>query len=57
MVLVLQRCLRIPSVRIALYLLPLLLWLVPIHAELRNCPVLGTTTFGILPLCSVVYPI
>ena len=48
--------LRIPSVRIALYIIPLLLWLVIIPAELRNCPVLGTTSFGILPMCSVVYP-
>ena len=42
---------------IALYIIPLLLWLVLIHAELRNCPVLGTNTFGLLSLFSVVYPI
>ena len=41
MVLVLQRCLRIPSVRIALYIILLRLWLVLIHVELRNCPVPG----------------
>ena len=40
MVLVLQRCLRIPSVMIALYLILLRLWLVLTHVELRNyCPV------------------
>ena len=56
MVLVLRRCLRILSVRIALYLIPLLLWLVLIHVELRNCPVPGTT-FGLLPLCShLIFP-
>ena len=33
-----------------LYLIPLLLWLVLIHVELRNCPVPGTKTFGLLPL-------
>ena len=42
MVLVLRRCLRILSVRTALCLIPSLLWLVLIHAELRNCPVPGT---------------
>ena len=54
MVLVLQRCLRIPYVRIALYLILLRLWLVIIHVELKNCPVPGTNTFGPLPPCSVV---
>ena len=39
MVLVLLRCLQIPSARIALYLILLRLWLVLIHVELRNCPV------------------
>ena len=34
--------------RIALYLISLLLWLVLIHVELRNCPVPGTKTFGLL---------
>ena len=57
MVLVLLRCLRIISVRIALYIIPSLLWLVLIHVELGNCPVPGTKTFGPLPLCSVVNPI
>ena len=56
MVLVLRRCLQILSVRTALYLISSLLWLVLIHVELRNCPELGTKTFGILPLCSVTYP-
>ena len=40
MVLVLRRCLQILSVRTALYLISSLLWLVLIHVELRNCPVL-----------------
>ena len=57
MVLVLRHCLRIMSVRTTLYLISSLLWLVLIHVELRNCLVLGTTTFGLLPLCSVMYPI
>ena len=50
-------CLRILSVRTTLYLIPMLLWLVLIHVELRNCPVPGTKPFGLLPLCSVVNPI
>ena len=57
LVVVLRRCLRIISVRTAIYLIPSLLWLVIIHVELRNCPVPGTQTFGPLPLCSVVNPI
>ena len=28
-----------------------------IHVELRNCTAPGTTTFGPVPLCSVVSPI
>ena len=52
MVLVLQHCLRIPSVRILLYLILLRLWLVIIHFGLRNCPEPGTTTFG--PLTPVL---
>ena len=42
--------------RIALYLIviPLLLWLVLIHVESRNCPVSGTKTFGLRHLCSSV---
>ena len=36
MVLVLQRCLRILSVRIALYIIPSLLWLVLLHVELKG---------------------
>ena len=42
MVLVLRRCLRFFSVRTSLCLIPSLLWLVLIHAELINCPVPGT---------------
>ena len=57
MVLVLRRCLRILSVRIALYLIPSLLWLVLILVELGNCHVPGTQMFGPLPQCSVVNPI
>ena len=57
MVLVLRRCLRILYVRTALYIISSLLWLVLIYVELRNCPVLDTKTFGLLPLCSVMYPI
>ena len=56
MVLLFRRCLRVLSVRIALYLISLLLWLVLIHVELRNCPVPSTKTVGLLPLFSVVYP-
>ena len=43
--------------RIALYLISLLLWLVLIHVELRNCPVPGTTTFwsSTPVLCSVFH--
>ena len=51
MVLVLRCCQRILSVRTALYLIPLLLWLVLIHVELRNCPVSDTKTTPVL--CSV----
>ena len=40
MVLVLRRCLRILSVMTVLYIIPSLLWLVIIHIELINCPVL-----------------
>ena len=43
---------QILSVKTTLYLIPPLLWLVLIHIELRP----GTTTFGLLHLCSVVYP-
>ena len=56
MVLVLRHCQQILSVKTTLYLIPALLWLVLTHVELRNCPVLGTETVGLLPLCSVVYP-
>ena len=55
MVRVLRRCPLILSVRTALYLIPSLLWLVRIHVELRNCPVSDAKTFGLLPLCIVVY--
>ena len=57
LVLVLRRCLRIISVRTALYIILSLLWLVILHVELRNCPVPGTKTCGPLHLCSVVNPI
>ena len=54
MVLLFRRCLQVLSVRIALYLISLLLWLVLIHVELRNCPVPGTKTWSSTPvLCSV----
>ena len=55
MVLVLRHCQHILSVKTTLYLIPSLLWLVLIHVELRNCPIPGTTTVGLLPhvLCSV----
>ena len=36
MVLLFRRCLRVLSVRVALYLISLLLWLVLIHVELRK---------------------
>ena len=57
MVLVLRRCIRIIYMRTALYLIPSLLWSVLIRVELRNCPLPGTKTFGLLPLSYVVYPI
>ena len=39
MLLELRRCLRILSVRSALYVISSLFWLVLIHVELRNCHV------------------
>ena len=54
MVLVLRHCQPILSVKTTIYLIPSLLWLVLIHVELRNCPVLCTITFGLLPVCTVV---
>ena len=57
MVLVFLHCQQILSVKTTLYIIPSLLWLVLTHVEFGNCPVLGTITAGLLPLCSVVYPI
>ena len=55
MVVLFRHCRRVLSVRIPLYIIPLLLWSVLIHVELRNCPVPGTQTVGRSTpvLCSV----